>query len=472
MTSPVTLFHCTSPCCRGQVPVAAPSVRSLDPEPITRYDSIAMILDSICMLPSVKDLLSAIEAPRRRTGRKGYSPVSMFRAFLSRFLLGQKNTQAFIRELKRSVGLRIACGLVNVVPHKSTFSRFFAKLAENTDVLESAQAELVRAMVKYLPDLGLNLAIDGTDIPAYANLRRQKESIPREQRTDVDADWGYRTPKSKYGGGTGKRGGGAKMRDKNGDGHFDLFCGFKAHMICDTRTGLPLGYIVLDARQSESTELPNVLDKVLGMHSDWLKPHYLMGDKIFDGEPSHDAVMKRGIVPIFDIKKPASKGPTKHPNRHKGGLYGPDGSPTCPDSEHTVMEYLQTVRESDGAIYHEYRCNPNGCPLKSRSTGAMVYCDRREIHREKVEEGNYRMQGPVARANPFWKELHDERPEVERLFSRLKDSRSLEALTYRGLPKVRVHVGLSVLGYLGTALGRVREGRIDLIRTMTLEDEF
>ena len=63
MTSPVTLFHCTSPCCLGQVPVAAPTVRSLDPEPITRYDSIAMILDSICMLPSGKDLLSEIEAP-------------------------------------------------------------------------------------------------------------------------------------------------------------------------------------------------------------------------------------------------------------------------------------------------------------------------------------------------------------------------------------------------------------------------
>ncbi len=458
MTSPA-LFHCTSPYCRGQVSVAAPTVRSPDPEPIARYDSMAMILDSVCMLPSIKDLLSAIEAPRRRTGRKGYSPVSVFRAFLCRFLLGQKNTQAFIRDLKRSEGLRIACGLVNGVPHKSTFSRYFARLSENTDALESAQAELLRAMVKYLPDLGLNLAIDGTDIQAFSNRFKKPFSDP-------DADFGHRTPKSKHGGGTKKRG-------KNSDGHDETYLGFRLHLICDVKTGLPLGYTLHNARlPSEPTELPNVLDKVLDTHSDWLRPHYLMGDKIFDGEPSHDAIMKRGIVPIIDIKRPASKGASKHHNRHKGGLYGPDGSPTCPDSEHTVMEYVQTVRESDGTIYHEYRCNPNGCPLKSRSSGAMLYCDRREIHREKVQEGNYRMQDPVSRQNPLWKELYDERPEIERLFSRLKESRSLESLTYRGLPKVRAHVGLGVLSYLGTALGRVREGRIDDIRVMTLEDEF
>ena len=473
MTSPVTLFHCTLPCCRGQASVTAPSVRSTDPAPIVHYDSLIAILDSVCMLPSVKDLLSAIEAPRRRTGRKGYSPLSMFRAWLTKFLIGRENTQAFIRELKRPEGLRGVCGLVNGVPHKSTFSRFFSRLSENTDALESAQAELVKAMVKYLPDLGLHLAIDATDVPSYSSSRRQRKKVPVEQRTDPDATWGYRTPKSKHGGGTGKRGK-SENKDKNGDGHFDLFCGFKAHTIADVTTGLPLGYIVHPANVSESRELPKVLDKVLDRHSDWLKPDYLMGDKVFDGEPSHDAIMKRGITPIIDIKRPASTtgGGTKHPNRHKGGLYAPDGSPTCPDAVHTSMEYIGTVRESDGSIFHEYRCNPNGCPLKSRSSGAMLYCDTREIHREKVEEGNYRMQGPVARANPLWKELYDQRLEIERLFSRLKESRSLESLTYRGLPKVRAHVGLSVLSYLGTALGRVREGRIDLIRTMTMEDEF
>ena len=137
------------------------------------------------------------------------------------------------------------------------------------------------------------------------------------------------------------------------------------------------------------------------------------------------------------------------------------------------MEYIGTERRAeDGNIYHLYRCPPEGCPLKKRSTGAMVYCSQREIHRERVEEGNYRMLGPVARANPLWKELYNERVEVERLFSRLKLTRSLDKLTYRRLPKVRAHVGLSVLAYLGTALGHVKVGDSGNIRTMTLEDEF
>ena len=463
--TPATVFQCTSPYCLGQVPTAPPG-QSADSPAISAYDSMAMILDSTCMLPSIKDLLAEIQSSRRHAGRKGYSVVSMFRAFLSKFLLGRESTQAFLRELKRSAGLRTVCGLVSDVPHKSTFSRFFARVAENAAALEDAQAELVRAIWKYLPGLGLKLAIDGTDISAYANLKRQAEKIPREQRTDRDAEWGYRTPKSKYGGVSKKKG------EKKGDDHDDKYCGYRVHMICDIETGLPMGYTFHPADVSESTELPIVLDKVLDTHADWLRPHYLLADKGYDGEPNNDACMKRGIVPIVDIKNPASRGATKHPNRHKGGLYAPDGSPTCPDSEHTPMEYIRTVREPDGEIYHEYRCNPNGCPLKSRSSGAMLYCDSREVHRERVQEGNYRVQGPVARASHLWAELMPERVEIERLFSRLKGSRSLESLTYRGFPKVRAHVGLSVLAYLGTALGRVNADNMDGIRTMTLEDEF
>ena len=464
MTSPATLFQCTAPCCLEQVNDAAWSGLSADPEP-SKYDSMAMILDSTCMLPSIKDLLAAIESPRRLTGRRGYSVVSMFRSLVAKFLLGSESTQAFIRELKRSAGLRSVCGLVNGIPHKSTFSRFYAKLAENAAALEQAQVEVVTVIRKYLPNLGLTLAIDGTDVQAYTKQYKKKETY-----SDPDAKKGPRTPKSKHGIVVTKR---TKKNDGDGsgDGHKEFFIGYKVHMICDTETGLPLGYTFHPANVSEKRELPKVLDKVLGQY-DGLAPHYLTRDKGYDGEPIADAIMKRRIVPIIDIASPASKGPTKHPNRHKGGLYDPIGNPTCPDSQHTPMSYLGSERADDGHIYHLYQCNPDGCELKKRSSGAMVYCSTREIHREEVEEGNYRIQGPVARANSLWQELYDKRSEIERLFSRLKGSRSLDKLTYRTMPKVRAHVGLSILGYLGTALGRVRAGDMDGIRTMTLEDEL
>ena len=158
----------------GASRIRPPAVQS---EPLTdEYDSMVGIIDSICLLPTIKDVLSAIEsAPRLRKGRPGYSVLSMFRAFLAKFLLGHESTQAFIRDLKRSVGLRTVCGLVRGVPHKSTFSRFYAKLAENAAVLESAHSELVNAIRKYRPDFGRKLAVDATDIAAYANRKRQGE---------------------------------------------------------------------------------------------------------------------------------------------------------------------------------------------------------------------------------------------------------------------------------------------------------
>ena len=376
----------------------------------------------------------------------------------TKFLLGHESTAKLIRDLKRSGGLRRICGLVNGVPSKSTFSRFYGKLAgpQNAERIEAAHFQLLAMLRKYLPSLGQHLAIDGTDIQAHANRFRKVISDP-------DARFGYRTPK-------GSSTGGSKKTSKE-EGEGEIFLGFKLHTLCDSKFGIPLGYTLHPADVSESTELPNVVDHVSEMNP-WIEPHYLTADKAYDGEPNHAACIERGIVPIIDIKKPASKGPAKHPNRHKGGLYAPDGSPTCQDSEHTPMEWVGTVRTADGEIYHEFRCNPEGCPLKARSSGGMLYCNPKERYFEKVKPNNYRMLGPVARANPLWKELYDERTEVERLFSRLKGSRSLDDLTYRTIKKVRVHVGMSVLGYLGTALGHVKAGEPDEIRKMTLDEEY
>jgi 23S rRNA U2552 (ribose-2'-O)-methylase RlmE/FtsJ len=63
--------------------------------------------------------------------------------------------------------------------------------------------------------------------------------------------------------------------------------------------------------------------------------------------------------------------------------------------------------------------------------------------------------------------LYNKRVSVERVFSRLKGCRKLDALRTRRLPKVWLHVALSVLAMNGSALARIQAGERSEIRTCT-----
>ena len=61
MSVPATHNQFTFPCCSRQVHLPALPIES-DPELQVRYDSMAEIMDSVCLLPAVKELLWDIEA--------------------------------------------------------------------------------------------------------------------------------------------------------------------------------------------------------------------------------------------------------------------------------------------------------------------------------------------------------------------------------------------------------------------------
>jgi hypothetical protein len=75
------------------------------------------------------------------------------------------------------------------------------------------------------PTVG-DVAIDGSDMPAYANGQRyvSKGGRERERFSDPDASWGHRSAAST------RKGGG--------------FYGFKLHAAVCSRTGLPLAWQV------------------------------------------------------------------------------------------------------------------------------------------------------------------------------------------------------------------------------------
>ena len=193
---------------------------------------------------------------------------------------------------------------------------------------DEAMAELLTELKVVLPGLGENVAIDSTDIPAYANPDQTPISDP-------DATWGHRTPK-------------AKSKNKRKGQQTEPFFGYKMHSLGDVKYGAPLAHIGLPANNGDMRQLPPAVDKAQKLIP-WLKPKHVIADKGYDSQANHVALIKRGITPIIHIRKPSS---------HAGlydDLYTNLGAPSCDGK--TGMEFVRTDPKTG---HHLFRCPPKG----------------------------------------------------------------------------------------------------------------
>ena len=392
---------------------------------------LAYTLDALETLPSVQDTLKAI-VESRRNGRPGYQPRILFRAFCLKYLLGERYTVGLIERLRASPRLREICGMERI-PSESTFSRFFKCLADMPDFTDQAMAEMVERLRERLPDVGESVAVDSTDIEAYANPNRSKP-------TDTTAVWGVRTKKSKSG----------SKKDT------EPFFGYKLHSTTDTVYGIPLAHILLPANQNDSPQLSKLVNKAYKTYR-WFKPAHLLADRGYDSQDNHQFLFDRGITPIIHIRKPTAN------DGLYDGFYNAKGQPVCGDGK-TPMEYVGTNPRSGK---HLFRCPPNGCALKSRSSGAVRYCDTTALWLDPSD--NLRVLGVVYRASSQWKRLYNRRQVIERMFGSMKQSRILNRHQYVQRNKIELHVGMSVLTYLTTMFTRVDAGDMDKIRYMRVK---
>ena len=179
-----------------------------------------------------------------------------------KYLLAERFTVGFLERLKSSPKLQRICGLT-AIPSESTFSRFFSLLSDSMDT-DNAIAEMVGKLKARLPDLGEDVAIDSTDIEAYAN----PNSLPV---TDPDAVWGRRTTKAK---------------SSKGAKDTEPFFGYKLHALNDVVYGAPPAHVLLPANRNDSPQLPGLVRKAQGMYA-WLKPKHLIADRGYDAQSNH-----------------------------------------------------------------------------------------------------------------------------------------------------------------------------------------
>jgi hypothetical protein len=277
--------------------------------------------------------------------------------------------------------------------------RFTAKLRQHAETVERCIGNVLGALHEALPEMGETVAIDGSDLPAYANGQRyvSKGGKLRERFSDPDASWGHRS----------------SISTRSGGGYY----GYKVHAAVCTTTGLPVAWQVETAKHAETPLVPTLLDAVAERG---FAPNVCVMDKGYDNGVVVDACAERGICPVTPLRMtPAVKAGKAEP----------------PECEHGTWTFAGADAKRNAT---KWRCPTAECKSASR----WIKADR--------------PHQLIPRTTARHKALYHRRGAVEREFGRLKHEWAMLPLRVRRIDRVRLHTDLSILTRLAVALDRTR----------------
>jgi hypothetical protein len=163
-------------------------------------DDLSTILDS----PEICDLIDRLQATRW-TGRPGYPMRTMVGIALAKAMYSLPTWTRTVALVREHAALAAVIAPHGALPSIDACYRFTRKLREHKPLLDTCIASVVRALKRRDPTLGWDVAIDASDMPAYANGQRFVSKGGRERSdhefSDPDASWGHRSAVSTRKGG-------------------------------------------------------------------------------------------------------------------------------------------------------------------------------------------------------------------------------------------------------------------------------
>ncbi|MFZ2051839.1 MAG: transposase [Solirubrobacteraceae bacterium] len=359
---------------------------------------VAESLSDILASPEVSRLIDELQETRW-TGRPGYPIRSMVGMALAKSLYALPTWTRTVALVKEHRELAAIIAPDGDVPSHWACYRFLGKLREHKPLLADCIASVVEALKRANPLLGWDVAIDASDMPAYANGQRfkSKNGPEREKYSDPDASWGHRSAVST------RKGGG--------------FYGYRLHMAVCSKTDLPLAWTVETAKKQETLTVAPLLDK-LKAHG--INPETCAMDKGYDNGTVHDACTDREVLPVTALRQtPAVKRGDHEP-------------PSC---EHGNWKFAGADRKRAAT---KWRCPTGEC----KPASVWVKADR--------------LHPLIPRETVRWKGLYRRRASVERAFGRLKNEWALAPLRVRQIERVQLHADLTILSQLTGTLNRSR----------------
>jgi IS5 family transposase/transposase len=376
------------------------------------------------------------------TGRKGYPVRGMWSALIAGVLYQCESLADILRLLKHDKETRTVCGFAkDNLPSDDALGRFLKKLVIHEELLEECFIGLVTRLRALLPGFGTKLAVDSTDIKAYANGYRKNP-------VDTDAQWGvkgegYQEDKS-------ETESVAKDSRRKGRELYRWF-GYKLHLVVDAIYELPVSFMVTPANESDTKQMKPLLKKA-AIDQPEHKPDAIIADKGYDSKDNCLTIFKdchaAPIIPM--IEKPGMEMPD---------ICNAKGTPTCGCG----LEMVYWGRDGN---YLKYRCPEVAGKGKCRSRFPCTASPYGYVLKLPVMKEDYRRNVPVPRESKKWARLYRMRTAVERVNSRVKELLGLGNITVRGIVKVTVRSLLSLLVMLAAAVGMAERHRLKEVRTL------
>jgi transposase, IS5 family len=355
---------------------------------------LAAVLDS----PEVGRLVADLEA-LHWTGRPGYPIRTMVGVALAKSLYAIPTWTRTVWLVREHSDLRAVLG--SEAPSEWACYRFARKMREHSEALADCLDRVIGSLHEKYPEMGQDVAIDASDLLAYANGQRFVSKGGRERSddefSDPDASWGHRSAVST------RKGGG--------------FYGYRLHMAVDTATDLPLAWRVETASMNETVPVPPLLDK---LHTLGIDPQTCAMDKGYDLGPMYDACAERGIVPVIPLRETTAV---------KRGEHKP---PCC---RHGIWTFAGADFKRNAT---KWRCPTGEC----QPTSVWVKANR--------------LHPLIPRETLRWRRLYRGRASVEREFGRLKNEWAMAPLRVRRIERVRLHADLTILAKLASRLANER----------------
>jgi hypothetical protein len=357
---------------------------------------IAALLNS----PEIAQLVTKL-AVTRWTGRPGYPIRTMIGMALTKSIYTLPTWTRTVALVAEHAALRAALGCPDLadVPSVHACYRFTAKLRAFKPPLDACLDRVTAALHEQIPDLGTTVAIDASDMPAYANGQRYlyKGGPERKRYADPDATWGHRSAVSTRAAGS--------------------FYGYKLHQVVCVETGLPLAWRVETAKDAESTFALSLLESV---RERGFRAEIAVMDMGYDHEVIYEQFEAHDCHPIIPLRETPAV---------KAGKHLP---PTC---EHGTWTFAGSDAKRQAA---KWRCPTSDCIPASRWITAS------------------RLHTLIPRKTLRWKQLYRLRGSVERENGRLKHEWGLLPLRVRRIERVRLHADLTILARLACALNAAR----------------
>ena len=215
----------------------------------------------------------------RWVGRRGYGARTLLGACIVKAIYAIPTWTRVADLIAEHAGLADALG---GTPSHWACYRFARKLRTERERIAGCLDALAAALREQHPDMGREVAIDASDMPAYANGQRYIYNGGPERQTysDPDASWGHRSAVST------RKGGG--------------FYGFRIHAAVCTATGLPLAWQVETARSHESNYVAPLLDAA---RARGFAPTIAAMDMGYDNARVYAECADRDVVAIIPLRR-------------------------------------------------------------------------------------------------------------------------------------------------------------------------